>query len=50
MDAYRTWRTGKEDGDAEVPGFGKGIFPDEVRKYGHVLMPDRYDNVEPLGG
>ena len=46
MHAYRIWRTEKEDGEAEVPGFGKGIFLDEVRKYGHVLMPGRYDSVE----
>ena len=45
---YRAWCGDQTtDGYADASGFCKSAKPDEVRKHGYVLAPDRYIGAEP---
>lgn len=48
-DTYHAWRGDKGAGEyADVSGFCKSVYIDEIRKHGHVLTPGRYVGAEEI--
>ncbi|BAH37223.1 MAG TPA: SAM-dependent DNA methyltransferase [Gemmatimonas aurantiaca] len=48
-DTYHAWRGDKDAGEyADVAGFCKSVYIDEIRQHGHVLTPGRYVGAEDI--